>query len=147
MFLKIDCDATLFWASGHCVASLLPIVYGHLLVIQLEEWFNKSLVPESVFSAGAGLTSLEAWYTTALEIQESLSVVGDSHVHVFVVGVVKSFDTVGRRILDRVLSSLGLPDWFRLILSIMLMSGCVLSWMLALVNLGSGVEEFHRDVR
>ena len=31
----------------------------------------------------------------------------------FVADVVKSFDTVDRRILDSVLSSLGLPGWFR----------------------------------
>ena len=31
----------------------------------------------------------------------------------FVADVVKSFDTVDRGILDRVLSSLGLPGWFR----------------------------------
>ena len=34
-------------------------------------------------------------------------------VHLFVADVVKSFDTVDRCILDRVLSSLGLPGWFR----------------------------------
>ena len=34
-------------------------------------------------------------------------------VHVFVADVTKSFDTVDRGILDRVLSSLGLPGWFR----------------------------------
>ena len=37
----------------------------------------------------------------------------DSHVHLFVADVIKSFDTVDRAILDRVLSSLGLPGWFR----------------------------------
>ena len=34
-------------------------------------------------------------------------------VHLFVADVIKSFDTVDRRILDRVLSSLGLPGRFR----------------------------------
>ena len=33
-------------------------------------------------------------------------------IHLLVV-VVKSFDTVDRGVLDRVLSSLGLPAWFR----------------------------------
>ena len=36
-----------------------------------------------------------------------------SHVHVFVADVVKSFDTVDRGILDFVLGKLGLPVWFR----------------------------------
>ena len=56
---------------------------------------------------------MEAWYTTALDIEETLSGAVDSHVHVFVADVVKSFDTVDRGILDRVLSGRGLPAWFR----------------------------------
>ena len=56
---------------------------------------------------------MEAWYTTALDIEEVLAGAVDTHVHVIVADVVKSFDTVDREILDRVLSSLGLPAWFR----------------------------------
>ena len=73
----------------------------------------KSWVPDSVFCAGGGRSSVEAWYTTALDIEEVLAGATDSHVHFFVADVIKSFDTVDRRILDRVLSSLGLPGWFR----------------------------------
>ena len=36
-----------------------------------------------------------------------------SDIHLFVADVIKSFDTVDRGVLDRVLGSLGLPDWFR----------------------------------
>ena len=56
---------------------------------------------------------MEAWYTTALDIEQVLAGAVDTHVHIFVADVVKSFDTVDRGILDRVLSSLGLPAWFR----------------------------------
>ena len=63
-------------------------------------------------SAG-GRGSVEAWYATALDIEEVLIGAADSHVHLFVADVVKSFDTVDREILDRVLSSLGLLGWFR----------------------------------
>ena len=79
---------------------------------QLEGWF-RSWVPDSVFSAGGGRSSVEAWYTTALDIEEVLSGAADSYVHLFVADVVKSFDTVDRGVLDLVLSSLGLPGWFR----------------------------------
>ena len=79
---------------------------------QLEDWF-RSWVLDSVFSAGGGRSSVEAWYTTSLDIEEVLSGVVDSDVHLFVADVVESFDTVDRSILDRVLSSLGLPGWFR----------------------------------
>ena len=58
---------------------------------QLEGWF-KSWVPDSVFSAGGGRGSVEAWYTSALDIEEVLSGATDSHVHLFVADVVKSFD-------------------------------------------------------
>ena len=92
---------------------LLCIVSGPLLVWgQLEGWF-KSWVPDSVFSAGGGRGSVEARHTSALDIEEVLSGATDSHVHLFVADVVKSFDTVDRGILDRVLSSLGLNGWFR----------------------------------
>ena len=56
---------------------------------------------------------VEAWYTSSVDIEEVLAGAADSHVHLFVADVIKSFDTVDRGILDRVLCSLGLPGWFR----------------------------------
>ena len=112
MIPKTDGDAT---PLGQRPLSVLPVVYriwAAARMGQLEGWF-KSWVPDSVFSAGGGRGSVEAWYTSALDIEEVLSGATDSHVHLFVADVVKSFDTVDRGILDRVLSSLGLPGWFR----------------------------------
>ena len=59
------------------------------------------------------MVRLRLWYTSSLDIEEVLSGAADSHVHLFVADVIKSFDTVDRGILDRVLSGLGLPGWFR----------------------------------
>ena len=56
---------------------------------------------------------MEAWYTSALDIEEVLTGAADSDIHLFVADVVNSLDTVDRRILDRVLSCLRLPAWFR----------------------------------
>ena len=56
---------------------------------------------------------MEAWHATALHIKEVLTGAADSDAHLFVADVIKSFDTVDRRLLDWVLSSLGLPGWFR----------------------------------
>ena len=95
--------------------SVLPVVYriwASARMGQLEDWF-RSWVPDSVFSAGGGRSSVEAWYTTALDTEEVLSGVVDSDIHLFVADVVKSFDTVDRSVLDLVLSSSGLPEWFR----------------------------------
>ena len=78
----------------------------------LEDWF-RSWVPDSVFSAGGGRGSVEAWYATALDVEEVLAGAANSDVHLFVADVIKSFDTVDRGILYRVLISLGLPAWFR----------------------------------
>ena len=60
-----------------------------------------------------GRSSADAWFTTSLDIEGCLAGGVDSDVHLFVADVVKSFDTVDRGILDRVLSCLGLPAWFR----------------------------------
>ena len=57
---------------------------------------------------------MEAWYSTALNFEEVLSGLNESHVHVFVAHVVKSFDTVDCGVLDLVLGRLGLPVWFRM---------------------------------
>ena len=112
MIPKTDGDAT---PLGQRPLSALPVVYRILASArmgQLKDWF-KSWVPDSVFSAGGGRGSVEAWYATALDIEEVLSGATDYDVHLFLADVIKSFDTVDRGILDRVLSSLGLPGWFR----------------------------------
>ena len=78
---------------------LLFIVFGLLLgMLQLDPWFW-SWVPSCVFSAGSGRSSVEAWFTTALDIEEVLSGVVQNDVHVFVADVIKSIDTVDRGIL------------------------------------------------
>ena len=65
----------------------------------------------------------------------------------FVADVMKSFDTVDRGILDVVLSSLGLPGWFRHAhFEYHSHVSCVLSLLLGWVNLGLGTEVFHRVV-
>ena len=59
-------------------------------MVQLEAWF-RSWVPDSVFSAGGGRSSVEAWYTTGLDIEEVLSGIVDYDVHLFVADVIMSF--------------------------------------------------------
>ena len=79
---------------------------------QLEDWF-RSWVHDSVFCAGGGRGSVEAWYTSALDIEEVLIGATDSHIHLFVANVIKSFGTVERGILHRVLSK----SWFAWVVS------------------------------
>ena len=105
-------DATPLGQRPLCVLPVVYRVWASARMMQLEPRF-KSWVPSSVYSAGGGRSSVDAWFSSALDIEECLSGGVDSDVHLFVADVVKSFDTVDRSILDRVLSSLGLPDWFR----------------------------------
>ena len=63
-----------------------------------------------LFSLGNGLSSVEAWFSTALDIEEILSGTGDDQLHVMVADVIKSSDSVGGSILDCALGRLGLPD-------------------------------------
>ena len=112
MIPKTVGDAT---HHGQRPLSVLQVVYriwASARMGQLEDWF-RSWVLESVFCACGCRGSVEAWYTSALDIEEVLTGAADADVHLFVADVVKSFDTVDRGILDRVLSSLGLPGSFR----------------------------------
>ena len=80
MIPKTDGDAT---PLGQRPLSVLPIVYriwASARVGHLDGWF-KSWVPDSVFSAGCGRGSVEAWFSSAFDIEEVLSGASDSHVH------------------------------------------------------------------
>ena len=105
-------DSTALGQRPLCVLPIAYRLWASVRLMHLKEWFQ-SWVPESVFSAGEGRSSVEAWYSTALDLEESLSGALDSDVHIFVADVIKSFDTVDRGILDYILSRLGLPGWFR----------------------------------
>ena len=94
---------------------MLPVVYrlwAYLRLGHLREWVEEWF-PESVFCLGNGLSSVEAWFSTSLEIEEVLSGTGGDRLHVMVADVIKSCDTVDRSILDCAVGRLGLPDWFR----------------------------------
>ena len=56
---------------------------------------------------------MEAWFSSALDIEEVLCGTGGEPLHVMVADVIKSFDTVDMSILDCALGRLGLPDCFR----------------------------------
>ena len=65
---------------------MVPHVYrlwASTRMLQLEDCF-RCWVPESFYSAGCGRSSVEAWYTTALDIEEVLSGAAHSDVHLFV---------------------------------------------------------------
>ena len=112
MIPKADGDATLLGQRPLSVLQGVYRIWTSARMVQQEEWF-RSWVPGSIYSAGGGRSSVEAWYCTVLEIEEVLSGTVDSDIHLFVADVFKSFDTVDRGILESVLSCLGLLAWFR----------------------------------
>ena len=82
MIPKTDGDDT---SLGQRPLSVLPVVYricASARMGQLDGWFQ-SWVPQSVFSAGGGRVSVEAWYSASLDIEEFLSGATDSDVHLF----------------------------------------------------------------
>ena len=77
-----------------------------------------------------------------------LSGVVDSDIHLFVADVIKSCDTVARAILDRVLSSLGLPAFFRRAsFEYHSLLGYGLNLLLVWVSLGLGMVVSLRGAR
>ena len=103
----------------------------------IQDWFC-SWVPDSVFIAGKGASSADAWYATTLDIEEVFGNTRQGDFHIFVADVVKSFDTVDRDILDCALGRLGLPAWFRRL-------GYGLSLLLVLGLRGPGMEASPKD--
>ena len=115
------------WAWNEIKALPLPWFSGLAVLLELVQtsggWPQGlldayiAMIPKadgaSVFSLGNGLSSVDVWFSTALEIEEVLSGIGGDQLHVMVADVVKSFDTVDRSNLDCALCRPGLPGWFR----------------------------------
>ena len=102
--------------------SVLPVVYcfwASARMVQLDDWF-RSWVPDSVYSAAGGRSSVEAWYTTALDIEEVLSGATDSDIHLFVADVIKSLTLL--IVVFRIWACR--PGFVMLIFNIMLMLVC-----------------------
>ena len=78
---------------GSEALGVLPVVHrlwASLRLGHLRDWVEGWL-PKSVFSLGNGLSSIEAWFSTALDIEEVLSGTGGDQLHVMVADVIKSF--------------------------------------------------------
>ena len=87
---------------GQRPLSVLPVVYrlwASFRLGHLREWVEGWL-PGSVYSLGNSLSAVEAWFSTALDIEEVLSGTGGDQLHVMIADFIKSFDTVDRSILD-----------------------------------------------
>ena len=147
MIPKVDGDSI---PLGQRPLSVLRVVYrlwASLRLGHLREWVEGWL-PKSVFSFGNGLSSVEAWFSTALDIEEVLSGTGRDQLHVMVADVIKSIDTVDRSILDCALGRLEFPliGFVRSIFLFIVRFVSGLSLLLVLVSLGVGMVVFPRAI-
>ena len=71
MIRKVDGDSTPLDQRLVCVLLVVYRILAFARMMHLEDWF-RSRFPDSVYSAGSGRSSVEAWYTTALDIEELL---------------------------------------------------------------------------
>ena len=104
------CHLDADWVSGNQVHWLR----ASLRLTHLKDWV-KGWVSESVFGVGNGASSVEAWFATALDVEEVLPGACDEQLHVLVADVIKSSDAVDTCILDCALGRLGLPCWFKMV--------------------------------
>ena len=87
MIPKADGDST---PLGQQTLSVLPVVYtlwASLRLGHLREWVEGWL-SKCVYSLGNGLSSVEAWFSTALDFEEVVSGTGGDQLHVMVADVI-----------------------------------------------------------
>ena len=144
MIPKTDGDATPLGQRPLCVLPIAYRLWASVRLPHLKGWFE-SWVPDSVFSAGNGRSYVEACYSTALDLEESLSGAVDSDVYVFVADVVKSFDTVDRGFWITFLADCGCPHGSDMpTLSITPRLGSGSSFLVGLGRRGPGMVGSHR---
>ena len=107
MIPKADGDSTPLGQRPLCVLPVQYRLWASLRLVHLRDWVL-GWVPQSVYSLGNGLSSVEAWFSAALDIEEVLSGADSDQLHVMVADVIKPFDTVDRSILDCALGRLWL---------------------------------------
>ena len=71
------------------------LLWASVRLAHIQQWFY-TWVPDSVFSAGKGVSSVDAWFSATIDIEEVLSNTRQGDFHIFVADVGKSFDTVNR---------------------------------------------------
>ena len=90
MIPKTDGDSTPLGQRPLCALPCIYRLWASVRLGHIQDWFY-SWVPHTVFSAGKGVSSVDAWYATSLDIEEVLSGAVEGHVHLFVADVIKSF--------------------------------------------------------
>ena len=69
MIPKVDGDSSPLGQGLLCVLPVVKRLWASLRLSHLEYWV-KGFVPETVFSVGKGVSSVGAWFSTALENEE-----------------------------------------------------------------------------
>ena len=72
MIPKAEGDSTPLGQRPLCVFLVVYRLWASVRLAHLQEWFY-SWVPDSVFSAGKGVSSVDAWYTTSIDMKRFLA--------------------------------------------------------------------------
>ena len=105
----VDGDSTPSCQRSLCVLPVVCRLWASLRLTHLKERVQ-NWIPQSVFSLGNEVSSDEAWFSIALDIEEVSSGGGGDQLHVIVADVIESFDTVDRY---GALGRFGFQSWFR----------------------------------
>ena len=92
MIPNADGDSTPLGQRPLSVLLVVKRLWASLRLGHLREWVVGWL-PNSVFSLGNGLSSVEAWFSTASDVEEVLSGTGADQLHVMVADVIGQVHT------------------------------------------------------
>ena len=87
MIREVDGDSTPLGQRSLCVLPVIYRLWASLRLTQLKDWVQ-GWVPQCVFGPGNGVLSVEAWFSSALDIEEVLSGARDDQLHVMVADVI-----------------------------------------------------------
>ena len=140
MISKADGDNTPLGQRSLCVLPLVYRIWASARLAHVQDWFY-AWVLASAHGAGQGDSSVDAWFSTSIDIREILSNARHGDFHIFVADVVKSFDTVDRGVLGCALGRLRLPSTSLFIRKFVSVS----SLLLVLELPGQGTGAFSND--
>ena len=130
-----------------CVLPVIHRLWASLRFTHLREWVE-SFVPQCVFSLWNGVSSVEAWFSTALDIEKVCLALATISRMSWSFMVLSPLTRLTGPYLTLHLVALGcLPGSERFTLLFVIRSGCGLSWMLAWVSLVARMDTSHRDAR
>ena len=93
MLPEAEGDSTPLDLRPPCVLPVVHRIWASARLARTQDWFYP-WAPDSVFNACKGVSSVDDWYSTTIDVEDVLSATRHRDFHISVADVVKSFDTV-----------------------------------------------------